>query len=124
MMRKPVLAGTCHCGAIRLVLPRRPRRLTSCNCSICRRYGTLWAYYPAQTVRIEHERGAVAHYAWGERTLRFVRCAHCGCVTHWESVTRPRRSRMGVNARLFDPEILGDVRIRHLDGARTWKYLD
>jgi hypothetical protein len=31
---------------------------------------------------------------------------------------------MGVNARLMVPEVLSHVRVRHLDGADTWKYLD
>lgn len=123
-MAKPAIVGACHCGAVRLTLPRRPRRLTCCNCSICRRYGTLWAYYRAGTVRVEHEPGATADYRWGSRKLRFVRCARCGCVTHWERARRTPESRMGVNVRLFDPEALGEVRIRRLDGARTWRYLD
>ena len=33
-------------------------RLTSCNCSICRRYGTLWAYYNFSEVRVIAARGA------------------------------------------------------------------
>jgi hypothetical protein len=123
-MPKPALAGSCHCGAVRVVLPRRPRSLTACNCSICRRYGTLWAYYRAGTLRIEHAPGATAEYRWGDRRLRFVRCARCGCVTHWQSVQGTAASRMGVNARMFEPEALGEVRIRRLDGARTWKFLD
>jgi hypothetical protein len=31
---------------------------------------------------------------------------------------------MGANARNFDPNMLGKVRIRLLDGASTWKILD
>jgi hypothetical protein len=31
---------------------------------------------------------------------------------------------MGVNARNFAPGDLGKIRIRLLDGADTWKYLD
>jgi hypothetical protein len=31
---------------------------------------------------------------------------------------------MGVNARLMAPEDLAAARLRHLDGADTWKYLD
>jgi hypothetical protein len=31
---------------------------------------------------------------------------------------------MAVNARLMDPEILADARVRHLDGADTDKYID
>jgi hypothetical protein len=123
-VQSPPLVATCHCGAVRLVLPRRPRSLTDCNCSICRRYATLWAYYRADTVRVEHRPGATAGYRWGSRRIRFVRCARCGCVTHWERARPAPGSRMGVNARLLDPEALGGIRIRRLDGARTWRYLD
>lgn len=31
---------------------------------------------------------------------------------------------MGVNARLMDPEILASAKVRHLDGADTWKYVE
>jgi hypothetical protein len=119
-----MLATTCHCGAVRIEIPRRPRRLTNCNCSICRRYGTLWAYFRAGDVRIGGEPGTTHSYSWGRQNLRFVRCSRCGCVTHWEHVRPTPKSYAGVNARNFDPAALGPVRIRLLDGAATWKYLD
>jgi len=31
---------------------------------------------------------------------------------------------MGINTSNVDPEILKGVRVRLLDGARTWKFLD
>jgi hypothetical protein len=31
---------------------------------------------------------------------------------------------MGVNARLLEPEVLEGIRVRRLDGARTWKFVD
>jgi len=117
-----MLTATCHCGAVRLELKRRPRSVTSCNCSICRRYGTLWAYYPGQEVRIVGSRQTTA-YCWGDRALRFLRCRHCGCVTHWQASSARGRGRMGVNARNFPPQVLAGLRVRHLDGAQTWKYL-
>jgi hypothetical protein len=119
-----MLAAICHCGAVRVEVPRRPRSLTNCNCSICRRYGTLWAYYKASEVRVIGAPGATSEYSWGDKTLRFVRCNTCGCITHWEPILRKEDSRMGVNARNFEPGSLGSVRIRLLDGASTWRYLD
>lgn len=119
-----MLTATCHCGAVRLELPRRPRQLVSCNCSICRRYGTLWAYYKRRDVKLHARRGAVTSYSWGEKTLKFIRCRTCGCVTHWEPVEPSERSRMGVNARNLEPSRIAAVRVRHLDGASTWKFLD
>jgi hypothetical protein len=119
-----MLAATCHCGAVRVEVPRRPRSLTNCNCSICRRYGTLWAYYKASEVRITRAPGATSEYSWGDKSLTFVRCNTCGCITHWEPIRPQEGGRMGVNARNFEPGSLESVRIRLLDGASTWKYLD
>jgi hypothetical protein len=119
-----MLVATCHCGAVRVEVPRRPRTLTDCNCSICRRYGALWAYYEMRQVRITHPPRATSGYSWGDRMLRFVRCRRCGCVTHWEPLQRGGSGRMGVNARNFDPDVVNSTRIRHLDGASTWKFLD
>src|SRR5262245_45648310 len=118
-----MIVGSCHCGRIRVELSRRPRSLTNCNCSICRRYGTLWAYYKAAEVKIVAAPDATADYSWGRKSQRFVRCSTCGCVINWEKLAATSESRVGVNARLFDPDAIGPVRIRLLDGASTWKYL-
>jgi hypothetical protein len=117
-----MLTATCHCGAVRVEIPRRPRTLTSCNCSICCRYGTLWAYYPPEDVRVRAARGATEHYAWGKQAIRFFRCRTCGVVTHW--MGGRERGDMGVNARNLGADVIASIRVRRLDGARTWKFLD
>jgi len=63
-------------------------------------------------------------YVWGDRRLEFYHCNTCGCVTHWEGVEKGPESRVGLNARLLEPDAIASVRIRKLDGASTWKYLD
>lgn len=118
-----MLTGCCHCGAVIVQVASKPSRLTSCNCSICRRYATLWGYYDRSRVKITARKGAIAYYSWGNKRLRFGRCATCGCVTHWEPASRSRR-RMGVNFRNFDPLNTEAIRVRRLDGAKSWKYLD
>jgi hypothetical protein len=119
-----VIEAACHCGAVRIELARMPRTVTACNCSMCRRYGTLWAYYRTRDVRVCGARGSTSAYIWGNRTIRFVRCSNCGCVTHWEAVKKSAEGRAGVNARNLEPGALRGMRVRHLDGAATWKYLD
>src|SRR4051794_25874223 len=115
-----MLEGSCHCGAVKLEVESAPTQLTSCNCSLCRRLGALWCYYAPAQVRIT---GETATYRWGDRTLDTHRCTVCGCVTHW-SPTDSAGNRMGVNARLLDPLVIADVRVRRLDGAATWEFLD
>ena len=67
-----MLTASCHCGAIRLEVSRTPRTLTDCNCSICRRYGALWAYYKATSVRVLRAPNATSVYSWGGKTLEFI----------------------------------------------------
>ncbi len=119
---KTTIDASCHCGAVHLEISDPPEALTDCNCSICRRYGALWAYYSPRQVRMVPTAGATDAYTWGERRIQFHRCKTCGCVTHW-AASDPASDRMGVNARLMNPEILRPLRIRKLDGAVTGKYL-
>ena len=118
------LTGTCHCGDVRVTLPRAPETLTECNCSICRRTGAVLAYYPVDEVQVEAAGDATHEYVWGDRCIRFVRCARCGVFTHWLPTDPAQRERMGVNTRLFEPGTLGSPRLRHFDGAVTWAFLD
>ena len=118
--------ASCHCGAVTLEMKRKPRKLTQCNCSLCRRYGALWAYFQRRSIRVRAEPNALAAYSWRDRRFEFFRCATCGCVTHYERTSKRKdASDMGaVNLRnIDDPAIVANVPIRLLDGALTWKVL-
>jgi len=118
-----VIEASCHCGDVRLRIAHAPSEVTDCNCSLCRRYGALWAYYTLGEVDVAVGSGETDIYMWGDRSNRFHRCRTCGCVTHWSAVDQSR-NRMGVNARLLPFEVLVQARVRRLDGAVTWTYLD
>ncbi len=115
--------ASCHCGSITLAVSVAPDTVTECNCSICRRYGVLWAYYPLAQVRVLAVSGATDTYLWGDQSIAFHRCRKCGCVTHWAPIARSD-DRMGVNARLMPLDILATARVRRLDGANTERYRD
>lgn len=118
------LVATCHCGVVRVHVHRMSRTLTRCNCSICRRYGALWAYYAAGSVRIEAPKGGLSKYSWKRRIRDYYRCRNCGCVTHYAYRGKRRNTIIAVNTVNFEPSALLGARIRHLDGAATWKLLD
>jgi hypothetical protein len=117
-----MIEATCHCGAITLTIADAPTELTDCNCSICRRYGVLWAYYSPTRVQITVPAGTDI-YMWDDKSIKFHRCKTCGCVSHWSAVD-PALDRMGINARLLDPQLAQQAKIRRLDGAVTEQYLD
>jgi hypothetical protein len=112
-----VIKATCHCGACTIVVPSMPATLNDCNCSICRRYGVLWAYYSPKDVRIDSGGKEPDKYLWGDKQLYFARCKDCGCVTHWHPVDD--YDRMGVNARLMPVELFQNIHIRRSNNSGT-----
>lgn len=119
-----MFSGTCHCGAVTFTLEKAPEWLTQCNCSICRRLGALWAHAPIGEVTVTGEGDATFGYVWGDRTIAFHTCRTCGCTTHWQNLQPEGTGRMAVNCRLCEPSSIADLRIRQLDGADSWTYLD
>ncbi len=107
-------------------MTRKPRKLTQCNCSLCRRYGALWAYFQRKSVLVRAERDSFEVYSWRRNRIEFCRCATCGCITHYERTNkRTDGSDVGaVNLRnIDDPAIIANVPIKLLDGASSWRVL-
>lgn len=107
--------GSCHCGAIKVTLHSAPTEATECNCSICRRTGALWTYGPADQIDVT---GAGVGYIQGDKTLTTWHCGTCGIITHWTAMD-PDYGRMGVNLRLFEPELWEGLPRKLVDGA-SW----
>ena len=124
MSNANTIKGSCHCGAVRFTFPERPETLTACNCSVCRRYATLWAYAPVRDVNLEADDDATIAYVHGDRSLAMHSCKSCGCTTHWISLDGDELSKMAVNFRMCEPDEYADIRIRRFDGADTWEFLD
>jgi hypothetical protein len=121
---KLAIQGTCLCGGVQLGATRRPRQVTQCNCSVCRRYGTLWAYYRRSAVSIVAPRGGLEHYSIRAKGLRFMRCRSCGCIVCWDGRGNAGEQRMGINTRLLDPAMMAAVPIKVLDGDMTWRTVE
>lgn len=118
---------SCHCGAVTVEMQRPIRKLTACNCSICRRYGALWAYQQRKAIHVISEKGALVKYAWGKGDLYFYHCDICGCITHYGHANlRPDGSDMSaVNMRnIIEPSRIAHLPVRVLDGAGSWKNID
>lgn len=117
---------SCHCGAVSIEMLRPIRKLTRCNCSICRRYGALWAYQQRKAISIRSANGALRPYRWARKALEFFHCSRCGCITHYDHAERRAdgSDMSAVNMRNIDnPGLISSLPIRLLDGAQTWKVL-
>jgi hypothetical protein len=115
-----MLKGSCHCGAVRWQFEGQPEGATACNCTVCRRYGVLWAYdYEGEGIKVS---GNTQKYIRG-RAIEFHFCPVCACIAFWRSrrIGEDGRCRIAVNLRLAEqPEAVGHIPIDHFDGLDTF----
>lgn len=119
-----MIQGQCHCGNVKLSIPQLTENATSCNCSICSRYAAVWGYFTESDVQTSVGDQGISSYSYGDKMINFNRCNQCGCITHYTSTNPSPSSRVAVNYRMFNSDMLGQVNIRYFDGADTWQYLE
>jgi hypothetical protein len=110
-----MIHGSCHCGAVEWTYEGTPDGATACNCTICRRYGALWAYaYDGEGIQVT---GETKPYVRG-RSIEFRFCPECGCLAYWRARAPgdDGRRRSAVNLRLAEPDAVAEIPIDHFDG--------
>jgi len=114
-----MIEGACLCGAVRWRFDGMPDGATACNCTACRRYGTLWAYaHEGEGITVS---GPTTAFARGQ-ALTFNFCPVCGNVAYWRGlqVDEAGRRRIAVNLRLAEPTAVASIPIDHFDGLDTF----
>jgi hypothetical protein len=117
-----MIEGSCHCGAVHWQFDGMPDGATACNCTVCRRYGVLWAYgFEGHEITVS---GPVQAYVRGN-ALSFNFCPTCGCVAFWRllKLNEDGKRRIAVNLRLADPEVVAQIPIDHFDGFGSFEDL-
>lgn len=117
-----MIKGSCHCGAVRWTFEGVPEGATACNCTVCRRYGVLWAYdYQDEGIVVS---GPTAVYRRGQE-IGFHFCPTCGCVAYWRALEAhdDGRRRIAVNLRLAEPGEVASIPIDHFDGLGAFEDL-
>jgi hypothetical protein len=107
----------CHCGNIEIRAAKLPEQVTNCNCSICRRYAALWAYYSPEDVDIYFRDYPSKFYLWGDREVEFHHCTVCGCLTHYVTTQKCKDRIVAINTRMSDPVLISGIPVREVDNA-------
>ena len=89
--------STCHCGAVELELTLengvdKPRR---CNCSMCRRRGTVITSIPLANLNIVKGAETLRLYQFHSKTAEHYFCGICGIHTHHRLRSDP--NQYGIN---------------------------
>jgi len=117
--------GKCHCGKVSYQYNDTPEFTVRCNCSICRRLGTLWIYTDASNITLTGaDNTTTLSYSHGDKELDFRTCKTCGTSVLWQSTATPGEGRTALNLNMAELDVIKEVPIRHFDGADTWTFLD
>lgn len=121
-----MLDGSCHCGNGKWTLKGDPGSITACNCTLCHRYGTLWAYdYEGERIAVSGELTAYTRADENHPTLEILFCPTCAGVVAWRSLHLDERGRrrIAVNLRLAALDRVANLPIDHFDGLVTFEDL-
>jgi hypothetical protein len=109
--------GSCHCGRIAFTLDAEPTEAIECNCSICRRRGSVLAAFAPGQFRLETPRDDIAVYTFNKHVIRHQFCKTCGCAPFAEGTGPGGEAMVVVNLRCADNLDLSAIKIMQFDGA-------
>lgn len=121
------LDGSCHCGAARWTFSGELEggMATACNCTLCRRYGALWAYgWEGKECSISGPVSSYKRVGKADPALEILFCTNCACVLCWRGLRQKEmennRHRIAVNLRLAEPERISSFPVTRFDGLDTF----
>lgn len=108
--------GSCHCGNVRFEVEGDIDGAMSCNCSICRRKGSLLLFVPRDNLSLLTPEDNAATYTFNKHVIEHRFCSVCGIHPYGEG-TDPSGTRMAaINIRCLEGIDLEAVPVQQFDG--------
>ncbi len=108
--------GGCHCGAVRFEVDAAIAEVVSCNCSICRRRGSLLAFAPEADFRLLSGEAMLKDYRFARRRIAHLFCTECGTESFACAAMPDGTPMVAVNVRCLDGVDLDSLSVRRFDG--------
>lgn len=111
-------SGSCHCGRIAFSVEGEIAQAVDCNCSICRRRGSLLAFFPREALTLASPEGDYGTYRFNAGRIAHHFCHDCGVGPFSEGMDpKTGRPMVAVNVRCLDGVDLAGLPVHHFDGA-------
>ena len=93
---------TCHCGAveIQINLQEEIDKLMRCNCSMCKRKGTMVTTINKKDLKIVKGEDKIKIYQFNTKVAKHHFCSECGVQTH--NLRRSDPYTYGINMGCID----------------------
>lgn len=111
-------SGSCHCGKVAFDVEGEIDSGLACNCSMCRRKGSLLWFVPKTRFTLKTPEENAATYLFNKHAIRHRFCPVCGIHPYAEAVhPKTGQPTAAVNLRCLEGVDLDKVKVVHFDGA-------
>lgn len=108
--------GSCHCGKTHYTVEGELSAVNECNCSICRRKGTLLWFVPRSALHLETPESHLATYTFNQHVIQHRFCPDCGCSL-FEFAQAPDGSpTAAINVRCLEGVDIDSLPRHHVNG--------
>jgi hypothetical protein len=99
---KQTYMGGCQCGAVRYEVQVEIGKVISCNCSRCRKLGSLLAAADAADFTLLSGEGATTDFQFNKHAIHHPFCATCGIESYAYGKGRGGKDMVMINVRCLD----------------------
>lgn len=109
--------GSCHCGKVAFEVEGEVQGAMACNCSMCRRRGSLLWFVPRAQLHLLTPEDAAATYRFNHHVIAHRFCPVCGIHAYGEAIhPKTGEPTAAINIRCLDDVDLDSVPVTQFDG--------
>jgi hypothetical protein len=108
--------GSYHCGAVAFEVDGEIESALACNCSICRRKGSLLWFVPRDALKLLTPEDASRVYLFNKHVIRHRFCPTCGMHPYADGVDPKGNKVAAVNVRCLENVDLEAIPVTQFDG--------
>jgi hypothetical protein len=109
--------GSCHCGRIAFEVEADFSQAVDCNCSLCRRRGSLLAFVPRERLKLKTPVENLSTYRFNRHVIDHHFCSTCGTAPFAEADAKGGEKGAMINLRCLTDFDLDSVEVIRFDGA-------
>ncbi|MBF9036288.1 GFA family protein [Rhodobacterales bacterium HKCCE2091] len=109
--------GSCQCGAVRFEVDVDLDGAVTCNCSRCRRLGSVLAFTTPENFVLMAGADATSSYRFNHHVIDHRFCNTCGIQSYALGQTPDGQEMVAINANCLDGIDPRALTAHHFDGA-------
>lgn len=114
---KKTYTGGCQCGKVRYEAQADIGDVITCNCSRCRKLGSLLAAVAMSDFKLLSGEGETTEYQFNNRRIHHPFCKTCGVQSYAYGKGPGDRDMVMLNVRCFDGVDAEQFAVKKFDGA-------